>query len=103
MLKYACPVWYLSLNSKLSSQLENIQKGVFKIILPTHTYTQTLEHSGAPTLKDRRSEITKSFFVKMKDQNHKLYHMLPSVQTQATTLAKHPGTPPKMSHQTLQK
>ena len=81
VLEYACPVWHPGLNAKLSSQLENIQKRIFKIILPTHTYTKALEHSGAPTLKDRRSEIKKSFFVKMTDPNHKLYHMISPVQT----------------------
>ena len=60
VLEYACPVWHPDLNAKSSSQLENIQKRVFKIILPTHTYTKALEYSGAPTLTDRHSEITKS-------------------------------------------
>ena len=46
VLEYACPVWHPGLTSKLSKDIERVQKRCFRIIFPQLSYSEALDKSG---------------------------------------------------------
>lgn len=81
ILEYACPVWHPGLTNVLNTHIENVQKRVLRIITPSMSYQEALVTSKLPTLEERRSKITQTFFQNMQNPSHKLHYMLPKPQT----------------------
>ena len=66
VLEYACPVWHPGLTSKLSKDIECVQKRCLRIIFPQLSYSEALDKSGLNRLDTRREEITKQIFRQIK-------------------------------------
>ena len=55
-----------------------VQKHALKIILPTKTYNDILEHFNLQTLFQRRDEMCSKLFTNViNNPTHKLYNLLP--------------------------
>jgi hypothetical protein len=77
MLEYACPVWHTCLPQYLSDKIEAIQKRALRLIYPGDSITTILAEKNIPTLHNRRTDICKDYFEKMKDPKHKIHHLIP--------------------------
>ena len=88
MSKYACAVWHPGLSSKLSKDIERVQKCCLKIIYPKLSYSEALEKYDLVRLDTRREDITQSTFMQVKCPTHPLHYMLPpcKVSTPQMTL-----------------
>ncbi len=62
--EYACLVWHSSLPNSLSDQIEHIQKGALKIILPYQSYHECLNNLKLPTLTERRESLSACVFTR---------------------------------------
>ena len=49
----------------------------FKLIYPSHTYSEALTISGLERLAVRRENITKKLFIQISDERHVLHNLLP--------------------------
>ena len=88
VLEYGCEVWHPGLTVKQTDMLELHQKRALRIAFPdTESYTSRLELSGLKSLKHRREDICKAFFIKLTSPTHKLYHYLPKRQN--TRILRH--------------
>ena len=76
ILEYAAPVWHSGLTQEQSHMLENIQKRVLKIILPSHDYDSALQICNLQTLQERRKMLSKRFFKTIKKFDDKLNYLL---------------------------
>ena len=81
VLEYACPVWSTCLTIGLSDTLESIQIRAFRIIDSSLSYEEACEKFQMQTLKERREEICKKFFMKMTNPTHRLHDLLPEPKT----------------------
>ena len=63
VLEYACAVWHPGLTTHQSDTLEMIQKRAMKIIHPDMPYTIALTQISMDTLKDRRHDLCRTFYV----------------------------------------
>ena len=80
VVEYACPVWHTNLPKHLSNNIEIIQKRCLKNIFPGFTYDDILQMVNIPTLHDRRNEICKACFGRMRRGDHKLNKLLPDTR-----------------------
>ena len=93
VLEYACQVWHSSLPKYLDDKIETVQKRALKSIYPGLDYKCTLHLVNMKTLGERRSELCKIYFNKLKDVNHRLHHLLPAPRTMRYTLRSAPEYP----------
>ena len=77
-LEYACPVWSTGLGKTLIKNIESIQRRALKIIYPNLSYADAMSTAKLCSLEDRRDQLCKRFFNKMKDNDNKLHHLLPA-------------------------
>ena len=58
--------------------IERIQKLSLRVIYPDLSYRDALDHSDIKSLELRRDELCNKLFKSIiKDEHHKLYHLLP--------------------------
>ena len=102
ILEYVCPVWHSSLLILLSEQIEHIQKGALRIILPNTSYQESLSMLKLPTLTERR-ELLCIVFIKriyvIRQVNCRNY--CPIQLTMSTTFDRHGHSTLQMSYQTF--
>jgi len=65
------------LTSKLSEDIERVQKRCLRIIFPQLSYSEALDKSGLNRLDTRRKEITKQIFRQIKSPTHPLHYLIP--------------------------
>ena len=58
LVVWSAVVWHPGLSSKLSKDIERVQKRCLKIIYPNLSYSEALKKSGLVRLDSRREEIT---------------------------------------------
>ena len=80
MVEYACPVWSTNLPKYWSDSIETVQKRALKSIYPGCTYEEILKTVKLPTLSTRRDDLCKKYFNGMKQNKHKLNHLLPETR-----------------------
>jgi len=73
VLEYACPVWHPGFTSKLSKDIERVQKRWLRIIFLQLSYSEALDKYGLNRLDTRREEITKQIFRQIKSPTHPLH------------------------------
>ena len=83
VLEYAAPAWHTSLTGALSDQIEAVQKRALRLIygssLFSHrNYESFCSELGISTLRDRREDLCKSFFMGLLDPNSCLHHLVPN-------------------------
>ena len=59
--EYAAPVWHPGLTIQQSDVLEQVQRQVFKVLLPDSSYNEARQISGLPTLSERRTKLCLNF------------------------------------------
>ena len=64
----------------LSDNIEIIQKRCLRTVFHGFTYEDILEMVNLPTLLDRRNEICKAYFGRMRRGEHKLDKLLPDTR-----------------------
>ena len=72
VMEYGCQVWHNNLPQYLSDKLQSIQNRAIKIIYRNNSSNNILP------LADRRSNLCKSYFAKLKKKDHILNAILPS-------------------------
>ena len=78
VLEYCTPVFNHALPKYLSEDLERVQKRVLSIVSPGETYQRNLEIFQLTTLRQRRHDLCDKLFNQIiRDQSHKLFHLLP--------------------------
>ena len=78
ILEYAAPVWHGGLTQELSDNMEDLQKRACKIALPDMSYEEALTHLSLKPLDERRRDLCKGLFDKMKNTDDKLHKLLPT-------------------------
>ena len=74
----ACQLFYFSLPSYLSEELERIQKRALRIIFPYTSYNSALKEADIPSLSDMRVPLSSDLFNDtVLNINHKLEGLLP--------------------------
>ena len=71
IMEYACQVWHSNLPEYLSNKLQSIQDRALKII------SRNINHINLPSLHERRTNLCKNYFNKLKNENHVLHELLP--------------------------
>ena len=92
-MEYACAVWHPGLSTKLSKDIERVQKRCLKVIYPTLSYSEALEESGLVRLDTRREDITQSTFKELKCPTHQLHYMLPPRKVSTSQMTLRPTYP----------
>ena len=77
ILEYACPVWSTNIPLYLSDKIEMVQKRAMRAIYPGLSYADILNVVGIAPLSVRRTQICTRYFNDMKQEDHKLHHLLP--------------------------
>ena len=77
VLEYASEVWHPALTVEQSNQLEHIQKRSLYIAHPDLDYDDALCEYNLDTLKQRRINKCKCFFIEICKPSHKLNYLLP--------------------------
>ena len=78
ILDYAIPVFYHSLPQYLQNDLKRLEKRAMAIIMPTESYSNTLNILGIPSLKDHHEQLCAKLFQSVvSDINHKIHNLLP--------------------------
>ena len=95
VIEYGCEAWHPGLTQYLERDIESIQKCAFNIIYKGVDYSEALEMSGIPSLKERRQNMCKKFFENMKDETHKLHHLVPKEKSYNHNIRKKISVPPK--------
>ena len=85
ILEYAAPVWHGGLTKEMRDNIEAIQKRALKIALPSLGYKEAMDSLNIVTLQERREDLCKCFFKKIKDPNDKLNKLLPHKTNSVTT------------------
>ena len=88
VLEYACPVWHPGWTSKLSKDIERVQKRCLRIIFPQLSYSEALDKSGLNRLDTRRKEITKQIFRQIKTPTHPLHFLIPPPKVSSSWIIK---------------
>ena len=88
VVEYACPVWHSSLSNALFEELEQIQKGATKIMLPGLSHRERLAHLKLPTLQDRRDELCRRFYKTIMRPEDKINDVLPPTTESADSFRK---------------
>ena len=76
VLEYCVEVWTTCLTKEQCFQVESIQRRACKIMLPNDKYEEACYTLSLPTLEERRYQMCKTTFEKIKQDNHKLNYML---------------------------
>ena len=69
IIEYASPVWHSSLTVSQSDVLESLQKRAMNVIFPGYDYKTALINGGVDTLRSRREELTRRFFVRRAERD----------------------------------
>jgi len=78
VLEYACPVWHSSLSKQQIKSLENVQRRAVQIIAGNTSYTEASSTLGIQSLADRRSELCRTLFTQIvNNESHSLHYLLP--------------------------
>ena len=78
VLEYITPVLNHALPKYLSEDLERVQKRVLSSVSPGETYQRNLQIFQLTTLHQRRHDLCDKLFNQIiRDQLHKLFHLLP--------------------------
>ena len=93
VLEYACQVWLSSLPKYLSDKIETVQKRALKSIYPGLGYVSILSMVNMQPLNERRNDLCKSYFSKLKNNDHKLHHLLPPPREMKYSLRSAPEFP----------
>ena len=73
VLEYTCPVWHSSLSKR---QIKSLEK--FNIVLCNTSYTEASSTLGIQLLADRRSELCRTLFTQIvNNESHSLHYLLP--------------------------
>ena len=78
VLEYAAPVWHSSLPDYLSAELEHIQRRALRIIYGEEEYNHHLQIARLQPLSERRLDLCRSFYSKMKQRDNRLHHLIPA-------------------------
>ncbi len=70
VVEYACPVWPTNLPVYLSDTIETVQKRAFRTIYPGISYSDAMEIANVPTLHQRRVNLCKDYFNRLKNKEH---------------------------------
>jgi len=68
-------------------------KTLFKTVVPSLSYTESLSKCGFERLDDRRDMMTQSMFRQIKDPKHPLHYLLPSVKVSHSQMVLRPTYP----------
>ncbi len=71
VVEYACPVCHTNLPLYLSDTIETVQKRAFRTIYPGISNSDAMEVANIPTLHQRRVNLCKDYFNRLKDKEHK--------------------------------
>ena len=78
IMEYACQVWHPSLTIALTQDLERIQVRTLKIARPDLDYDNALKTFNLVSLVERRKNLCKKTFDKLKQSDNVLHHLLPN-------------------------
>ena len=78
VIDYAIPVFYHALPQYLQNDLKRLEKRAMAIIMPTESYSNTLNILGISSLKDHNEQLCAKLFQSVvSDTNHKIHNLLP--------------------------
>lgn len=86
VLEYACELWHPGLTKCQSSKLESIQKRVLRIIFSFESYEAAMCAANIQSLRARREEACRTFFINVTKPDHKLHHLLPEPRSSSHEL-----------------
>ena len=89
VLEYACPVWHTGFPNYLTQSIAYekwSKKRALQCVYPGQSYSAILVQTKFPTLHERRDELCRSYFTRMKREGHKLNHLLPAARDQQYSL-----------------
>jgi len=92
-VEYACPLWHPDLTSKLSEDIERVQKRCLRIIFPQLSCSEALDKSGLNRLDTRREEITKQIFRQIKNPTRPLHYLIPPPKVSSSQMILRPTYP----------
>ena len=75
MVECACPVWHTNLPKYLSDNVETVKRRALNTIFPSSDYEESLQMANLQSLAERRNEMCKIYFNKMKACDHKLHDL----------------------------
>ena len=75
VVEYACPVWHTNLPKYLSDNVETVKRRALNTIFPSSDYEESLQMANLQSLAERRNEMCKIYFNKMKACDHKLHDL----------------------------
>jgi len=79
VLEYACPVWHSSLSNQKTKLLEDVQRRALQIIVRKSPYAEACCMLGIQSLADRRSELCRTLFKQIvNNEFHSLHYLLPA-------------------------
>ena len=83
------------LTSKLSKDIERVQRRCLRIIFPQLSYSEALDKSGLNRLDigTRREEITKQIFRQIKSPTHPLHYLFPPPKVSSSQMILRPTYP----------
>ena len=85
IVEYASLAFPYAIPNYLCKLIEQIQRRAMKIVFPNKSYVEAFSHSKLLTLEERRQRKCDNLFKEiMQDPNHKLYPLLPELNTDAT-------------------
>ena len=93
VLEYACPVWHPGFTSKLSKDIERVQKRWLRIIFLQLSYSEALDKYGLNRLDTRREEISKQIFRPIKSPTHPLHYLIPPPNVSSSQMTLRPMYP----------
>ena len=92
VIEYAAPAWFFPSTGYLIAQLEEMQRGLLRIIFPCFKYADALKMANIPTTEQQLHTISMSYFKEMKCNEHKLNHLFPPpYQNQYSTRSQAKG------------
>jgi hypothetical protein len=85
VLEYACPVWQSSLTGEQRERIETIQRRALRIISGSNDYELYCAVYNIEPLSVRLSNLTRSFFERIRRPNDCLHYLLPPIRPSAVT------------------
>ena len=98
VVEYVYPVWHTNLPKYLSDNIEILKKRCLKTIFSGFTCDDILQMVNIPTLHDRRNEICKAYFGRMRRGDYKLNKLLPDTRMVSYTLRSFNELPVPMAN-----
>jgi len=86
-----------ALYSKLSKDIEHVQKRCLRIIFPQLSYSEALDKSGLSRLDTRHEEITKQIFRQIKSSTHPLHYLISPPKVSSSQMILRPTYPYQIS------